>query len=165
MQTNMGDAAAAAAERLELCFSGPDCDWTRFYKPKDESQAMGSRYQLIYSALGHFVALERDPDQADKLRPQLDTVYRGLFDDRSWKYWYASWQKERTWPLQKGNLTYAGRLSTFIGFYIDAFGERPHRTRRPIDDLQRSLPQSLETGIGVSQLRRELFQQRDNVAV
>jgi hypothetical protein len=71
------------------------------------------------------VALKRDPSQADKLRPQLDTIYRGLFDDRSWKYWYASWQKERTWPLQKGNLTYAGRLSTFIGFYIDAFGEPP----------------------------------------
>ncbi len=126
MQTTMGDAATAAAlERLELCFSGPECDWTRFYKPKDESQAMGSRYQLIYSALGHFVELKRDPSQADKLRPQLDTIYRGLFDDRSWKYWYASWQKERTWPLQKGNLTYAGRLSTFIGFYIDAFGEPP----------------------------------------
>ena len=75
MQTTMGDAATAAAlERLELCFSGPECDWTRFYKPKDESQAMGSRYQLIYSALGYFVALKRDPSQADKLRPQLDTI-------------------------------------------------------------------------------------------
>ena len=125
MQTTIDDATAAALERLELCFSGPDCDWTRFYKPKDESQAMGTRYQLIYSALGHFVELKRDPSQADKFRQQLDTIYRGLFDDRSWKYWYASWQKERTWPLQKGNLTYAGRLSTFIGFYIDAFGEPP----------------------------------------
>jgi len=124
-QTTMGDATAAAVERLDLCFSGPDCDWTRFYKPKDESQAMGSRYQLIYSALGHFVELKRDPSQAQRIRPQLDTIYRGLFDDRSWKYWYASWQKQRTWPLQRGNLTYAGRLSTFIGFYIDAFGEPP----------------------------------------
>ena len=25
----------------------------------------------------------------------------------------------------KGNLTYAGRLASFIGFYIDAFGEPP----------------------------------------
>ncbi len=125
MQTSMDDATAASMERLDRCFSGPDCDWTRFYQPKDESMAMGSRYQLIYSALGLFVALKRDPSQADKLRPQLDTIYRGLFDDRSWKYWYASWQKERTWPLQKGNLTYAGRLSTFIGFYMDAFGEPP----------------------------------------
>ncbi len=125
MQTTMGDATAAAFERLERCFSGPDCDWTKFYQPKDESQAMGSRYQLIYSALPLFIALKRDPSQADRLRPQLDTIYRGLFDDRSWKYWYAPWQEERTWPLQKGNLTYAGRLATFIGFYIDAFGEPP----------------------------------------
>ena len=125
MQTTMDNATAAAAKRLELCFSGPAIDWTRFYQPKDESQAMGSRYQLIYSALGHFVELKQDPSQADKLRPQLDTIYRGLFDDRSWKYWYAPWQEERTWPLQKGNLTYAGRVSTFIGFYIDAFGEPP----------------------------------------
>ena len=58
MQTTIDDATAAALERLELCFSGPDCDWTRFYKPKDESQAMGTRYQLIYSALGHFVELK-----------------------------------------------------------------------------------------------------------
>ncbi len=121
----INDATAAAAERLEICFSGQDIDWTKFYQPKDESQAMGTRYQLIYSALGLFVVLKRDPSQADKLRPQLDTIYRGLFDDRSWKYWYAPWQKERTWPLQKGNLTYAGRLATFIGFYIDAFGEPP----------------------------------------
>ena len=121
----MDDATAAATERLELCFSGPECDWTRFYQPKDESQAMGSRYQLFYSALGYFVELKRDPSRADALRPQLDTIYRGLFDDRSWKYWYASWQEQRTWPLEKGNLTYAGRLSTFIGFYTDAFGEPP----------------------------------------
>ncbi len=99
---SMDDATASAIKRLELCFSGPDCDWTRFYQPKDESQAMGSRYQLIYSALAHFVDLKRDPSQADNLRPQLDTIYRGLFDDRSRKYWCAPWQEEWTWPLQKG---------------------------------------------------------------
>ena len=121
----MGDATAAAVERLELCFSGRDCDWTRFYQPKDESNAMGSRYQLVYSAMGLFVELKRDPGQADRLRPQLDTIYRGLFDERSWKYWYADWQEERTWPFQKANLTYAGRVATFIGFYFDAFGELP----------------------------------------
>ncbi len=125
---------------------------------------MGSRYQLIYSALGLFIKLQRDPSRADKLRPQLDTIYRGLFDDRSWKYWYADWQTERTWPLHKGNLTYAGRLSTFIGFYIDAFGETP-ADRIELDDLQRSLSQPLEAGVGVSQLRRELFQPRVNAAV
>ena len=124
MQTSMDDATAAAMERLDRCFSGPDCDWTRFYQPRDESMAMGSRYQLIYSALGHFVELKRDPSRADRLRPQLDTIYRGLFDDRCWKYWHT-WNGEQAWPLEKGNLTYAGRLSTFIGFYIDAFGEPP----------------------------------------
>ncbi len=30
-----------------------------------------------------------------------------------------------TWPLQQGNLTYAGRISSFTGMYIDAFGEAP----------------------------------------
>jgi hypothetical protein len=32
---------------------------------------------------------------------------------------------ETTWPLQERNLTYAGRLATFVGFYIDAFGIPP----------------------------------------
>ncbi len=124
MQPTLGDATAAAVERLELCYSGPDCDWTRFYQPKDESMAMGSRYQLVYPALALFVELKRDPSQADRIRPQLDTIYRGLIDQRCWTYWHT-WQDERTWPLEKGNLTYAGRLATFVGFYIDAFGKPP----------------------------------------
>ncbi len=122
MPATIGDATAAALERLELCFSGPDCDWTRIYQPRNESMAMGRRYHLVYSALGHFVALKRDPSRADKLRPQLDTIYRGLIDQRCWMYWH-DWQEE--WPLQERNLTYAGRVSTFVGFYIDAFGEPP----------------------------------------
>ncbi len=124
MQANIGDATAAAVERIELCFSGPECDWARFYQPKDESMAMGSRYHLFYPALAYFVELKRDQSQADKIRPQLDTIYRGLLEQRSWSYWHTG-QEERTWPLQRGNLTYAGRLSTFIGFYIDAFGKPP----------------------------------------
>ncbi len=93
IQTTISDATAAALERLELCFSGPDCDWTRIYQPKDDSMAMGRRYHLAYSALGHFVALKRDPSRADKLRPQLDTIYRGLIDQRCWMYWH-DWQEE-----------------------------------------------------------------------
>ncbi len=124
MQTTMDDATAAAMKRLELCFKDPDPDWNQFYQPKDESMAMGSRYQLVYTALGYFVALKRDPSKADKLRPQLDAMYRGLISERSWKYW-QTWNGEGAWPLEKGNLTYAGRLATFIGFYIDAFGEPP----------------------------------------
>jgi len=120
----MDDATAAALKRLELCFSGQDCDWFRIYQSRDDSMAMGRRYQLAYSALGYFVALKRDPGQADKLRPQLDTIYRALIDPRSWSYWHEG-VDEPTWPLQKGNLTYAGRVSTFVGFYIDFFGEPP----------------------------------------
>ena len=115
MQANIGDATAAAVDRLEHCFSGPDCDWARFYQPKDESMAMGSRYHLFYPALAYFVELKRDPGQADKIRPQLDTIYRGLLEQRCWSYWHTG-QDEPTWPLQQGNLTYAGRLSTFVGF-------------------------------------------------
>ena len=124
MTTTIGDATAAAVKRLEHCYSGSDCDWTRFYQPKSEMMALGSRYQLVYSALAYFVELKRDPNQADRLRPQLDTIYRGLIGERCWMYWHTE-QGEQTWPLEKGNLTYAGRVATFVGFYIDAFGEPP----------------------------------------
>ncbi len=124
MQKTMGNATAAAVDRLERCYSGPDCDWTRIYQPKNELMALASRYQLVYPALAHFVELKRDPSQADKLRPQLDTIYRGLLEQRCWTYWHIELD-EPTWPLQEGNLTYAGRVATFVGFYIDAFGEPP----------------------------------------
>ena len=124
MNTTIGDATAAAVKRLEHCYSGPDCDWTRFYQPKNESMAFGSRYQLVYPALAYFVELKRDPNQADRLRQQLDTIYRGLIEERCWMYWHTE-AEEQTWPLEKGNLTYAGRVATFVGFYIDAFGEPP----------------------------------------
>ena len=78
MQTTSDDATAAAVKRLEDCYSGPDVDWTQFYQPKNESMAFGSRYQLVYPALAYFVELNRDPSQAGRLRPQLDTIYRGL---------------------------------------------------------------------------------------
>ena len=79
---------------------------------------------LVYPALAYFVELNRDPSQAERLRPQLDTIYRGLMEERSWTYWHVG-QDVPTWPLEKGNLTYGGRVATFIGFYIDAFGEPP----------------------------------------
>ncbi len=75
MQTTMDDATAAALKRLELCFPGSDCDWTRFFQPKDESMAMGSRYQLVYSALGYFVALKRDSSQADTIARAADDPF------------------------------------------------------------------------------------------
>ncbi len=124
MQTTNGNAAAAAAKRLEQLFSGSKCDWPRFYQPKNESMAFGSRYLLVYPALAYFVELSRDPNQADRIRPQLDTIFRGLIEERCWKYWHIENDIE-TWPLERANLTYAGRVATFVGLYINAFGEPP----------------------------------------
>ncbi len=124
MQAIVGDPTSAAAERLALCYSGSACDWTRIRRPKKEMLNFASRYHLVYPALAYFVELKRDPGQARRLRPQLDTIYRGLLDPRCWTYWHTELH-EQTWPLQERNLTYAGRLATFIGFYIDAFGEPP----------------------------------------
>ncbi|NRA89034.1 MAG: hypothetical protein HRU28_16990, partial [Rhizobiales bacterium] len=112
------------SSRVEQVFSGADVDWSKIYTAKEDSKALGIRYQLAYVALAHFIALKANPSLADTLRPQLDAIYRGLIDKRSWKYWHAE-QKTPTWPLLRGNLTYAGRLTSFIGFYIDAFGEPP----------------------------------------
>ena len=124
MQITSDNATVAATERLEQIFSGPNVDWSRIYQSRDDSTALGNRYQLIYSALGYFIALKQDRGLAEQLRPQLDTIYRGLVDPKSWKYWHAE-QEHPTWPLQKDNLTYAGRLASFTGLYIDAFGEPP----------------------------------------
>jgi len=41
IKSTSDDATSAAVERLELCSSSPVCDWSRFYQPKDESEAMG----------------------------------------------------------------------------------------------------------------------------
>ena len=51
-------------------------------------------------------------------------MYRGLLDPRCWTYWHSE-LNEASWPLQERNLTFAGRLATFVGFYIDAFGMPP----------------------------------------
>ena len=51
-------------------------------------------------------------------------LYRGLLAPRTWQYWHSE-LGETTWPLQERNLTFAGRLATFVGFYIDAFGVPP----------------------------------------
>ena len=124
MQTAVSDATAVAADRLARCYAGERCDWDRFYRPRQEMRNFASRYHLVYPGLAYFVTLRDDPGAAARLRPQLDTMYRGLLEPRCWTYWHDELD-ERTWPLQERNLTYAGRLATFIGFYIDAFGEPP----------------------------------------
>ncbi len=117
-------AVGAAATRLERCYSGEVCDWSLFRKPKMEMANFASRYHLVYPALGYFIQIQRDPARASVLRPQLDTMYRGLLEPRCWDYWHCELE-ETTWPLQERNLTYAGRLATFVGFYIAAFGAPP----------------------------------------
>lgn len=124
MQTVIENTASVAAERLAQCYSGDACDWTRFYQPQKEMLNFATRYHLVYPALAYFIEMKHRPERASELRPQLDTIYRGLLHPRCWSYWHRELE-ETTWPLQERNLTYAGRLATFIGFYIDAFGEPP----------------------------------------
>lgn len=124
METTFDDPTSTAVERLALCYAGGACDWSRVYRPKWEKANFASRYHLVYPALAYFVELKRDPDRAGRLRPQLDAIYRALLEPRCWSYWHRELGEE-TWPLQERNLTYAGRLATFIGFYIDAFGTPP----------------------------------------
>jgi hypothetical protein len=111
-------------QRLARHYSGGQCNWSLFYQPRQERANMASRYHLVYPALAYYVLLKEQPALASNFRPILDTIYRGLLEPRCWSYWHSE-LKEATWPLQERNLTYAGRLATFIGFYIDAFGEAP----------------------------------------
>ena len=123
--TGTRDATQSALmQRLAPYYSGAECDWGLFYQPRQERANMATRYHLVYPALAYYVLLKEQPGLADSLRPKLDTMYRGLLAPRCWTYWHTE-LKETTWPLQERNLTYAGRLATFIGFYIDAFGEPP----------------------------------------
>lgn len=110
--------------RLERCYRGDTCNWALFYQPRQQRANFATRYHLVYPGLAYFVMLKRGLASASSLRPQLDTMYRGLIDPRVWRFWYDELH-ESTWPLQERNLTYAGRLATFIGFYVDAFGEPP----------------------------------------
>lgn len=113
-----------ALERLDRCYSGAECAWSRFYQPRWERANFATRYHLVYPALAYFVLLRRQPHLAVATRPKLDTMYRGLLTSRTWSYWHTE-LGETTWPLQERNLTYAGRLATFVGFYTDAFGMPP----------------------------------------
>ncbi len=124
MQSLSENATSAAEERLRLCYSGQNCDWNRFYKPKQQMLNFATRYHLVYPALAYFLSIKQNPGGKERIRPLLDTIYRGLLEPRCWSYWHTE-LNETTWPLQERNLTYAGRLATFTGLYIDAFGEPP----------------------------------------
>jgi hypothetical protein len=111
-------------ERLASCYAGEECDWRRFYRPRQERANFATRYHLVYPALAYYICIRRDRSLAAPLRPQLDTMFRGLLAQRTWNYWHSE-LGEPSWPLQERNLTFAGRLATFVGFYLDAYGTPP----------------------------------------
>jgi hypothetical protein len=113
-----------AIERLERCYSGGKIAWEQCFQPRWERGNFASRYHLVYPGLAFWILLRAKLDRATALRPLLDTMYRGLLEPRCWQYWHTE-LGENSWPLQERNLTYAGRLASFIGFYIDAFGTPP----------------------------------------
>jgi diazepam-binding inhibitor (GABA receptor modulator, acyl-CoA-binding protein) len=121
---NDHDSLNVVMGRLSACYSGTECAWESFYKPQSERANFATRYHLVYPGLAYYALIRRQPDLAPTLRPQLDTMYRGLLEPRTWSYWHRE-LGETSWPLRERNLTYAGRLATFIGFYIDAFGAPP----------------------------------------
>ena len=123
--TTPGNAARSMVmQQLDRCYTGAKCAWSLFYQPRWERANFATRYHLVYPALAYFVLVQREPALAATIRPQLDTIYRGLLHPRTWTYWHNE-LGETTWPLQERNLTFAGRLATFVGFYIDAFGVPP----------------------------------------
>jgi hypothetical protein len=116
-----------ALQRLERCYSNGHVAWEQCFQPRWERGNFASRYHLVYPGLAFWVLLRAEPERAAALRPMLDVMYRGLLEARCWDYWHRELEEE-TWPLQERNLTYAGRLATFVGFYIDAFGGPPAKT-------------------------------------
>jgi hypothetical protein len=114
------DSISSLLRRLAAFYPQEGCAWPRFYQPRRERRNFASRYHLVYPALGYYLLLRRRPGLAATIRPILDVMYRGLLQPRCWDY-----LSEASWPLQERNLTFAGRLATFIGLYISSFGEPP----------------------------------------
>jgi Linalool dehydratase/isomerase len=110
--------------RLADFYPQEGCAWARFYQPRRERRNFASRYHLVYPALGYYLLLRRRPELAPTIRPILDVMYRGLLQPRCWEYWHRE-LGETSWPLQERNLTFAGRLATFVGLYISSFGQPP----------------------------------------
>lgn len=116
-----------AAQRLELCYSGGSIAWDKFFTPRWERGNFASRYHIIYPAIAYWILLQRKPTQRAALKPLLDSMYNGLLTRRCWGYWHDE-LNEMNWPLGERNLTYAGRLASFIGFYITTFDRLPQPT-------------------------------------
>jgi hypothetical protein len=119
--------ARIALDRLAAAYGGEAVNWGRIPKPRWERGNFGSRYHLVYPALALWVLIRQQPGCEDIFRPWLGRMYRALIQPRCWDYWHGE-LSETTPAIAERNLTYAGRLATFVGFYIDAFGEPPART-------------------------------------
>ena len=77
MSVSPNEAVAAATQRLDACYAGPECDWDRFFRPRREMANFATRYHLVYPALAYFITLYERSELADNVRPKLDTMYRG----------------------------------------------------------------------------------------
>ncbi|MHA2251364.1 MAG: linalool dehydratase/isomerase domain-containing protein [Candidatus Kariarchaeaceae archaeon] len=99
-------------------------DWNLFYKPNQERKNFGTRYHLVYPAFTYFLLISKNLNLKSKYKPILDSIYKGLISERVWDYWYTE-IKQNTWPIQKGNLTFNGRLATFLGFYFMIYKKFP----------------------------------------
>ena len=124
MTRQQADSISRLLLRLDSFYPKEGCAWGQFYQPRRERRNFASRYHLVYPALGYYLLLRRRPGLAGTIRPILDVMYLGLLQPRCWDYWHRE-LGEASWPLQERNLTFAGRLATFIGFYILSFGETP----------------------------------------
>jgi len=124
MTDRLEDSISSLLRRLAAFYPQEGCAWARFYQPRRERRNFASRYHLVYPALGYYLLLRRRPGLAATIRPILDVMYRGLLQPRCWDYWHRE-LSEACWPLAERNLTFAGRLATFIGLYISSFGEPP----------------------------------------
>lgn len=124
---NFNSTTILAVQRLERCYSGGAISWDQCFQPRWERGNFASRYHIVYPGIAFWALLHREPGQKAALKPLLDTMYQGLLARRCWGYWHDE-LNESTWPLGERNLTYAGRLATFIGFYIITFGQPPKPT-------------------------------------
>lgn len=118
---------ALTFQRLNHYYSGESVAWDRCFQPRWERGNFASRYHIVYPGFAYWILLHQEPERRATLKPLLDVMYRGLLARRCWGYWHDE-LGETTWPLGERNLTYAGRLATFIGFYIMTFGHSPQPT-------------------------------------
>ena len=121
---HLSEDAKSLLDRSAAVYGRGEVEWTLIPRPRWERGNFGSRYHLVYPALALWVLIRMDPTSRSRFRPWLDGVYRALIAPRCWDYWHSE-LSETTPAVHERNLTYAGRLATFVGFYIDAFGEPP----------------------------------------